>query len=212
MIISHKFKFIFIKTSKTAGTSIEVALNRFLGPTDIATAIYPAEPSHKPKNFLVERASESPFELRNHMGISELEGIIDDNIIKDYFKFCVEREPVDKCISHYCMLKYSRFHNKGNENLTWDEYVKRGKFPVDIGKYTSSSGTLLVDAVLRYENLANQLQDVAARLGINGLQFWPKAKSGYRKKVDFTESDIDRIYEEFEESLQLTPYKRPSPS
>ena len=37
MIISHKHKFIFIKTRKTAGTSIELFLSRFCGPEDIIT-------------------------------------------------------------------------------------------------------------------------------------------------------------------------------
>ena len=212
MIISHKFKFIFIKTTKTAGTSIEVALNGFLGPTDIATPIYPAEPGHTPKNFLVGRSSESSFELRNHMGISQLEGVIDDKTISDYFKFCVEREPVDKCISHYCMQKNSAYHNKGNENLTWDEYVKRGKFPVDTNKYTCSSGTLSVDAVLRYEDLNNQLQDVASRLGISGLRLWPKAKSGNREEVNYAACEIDHIYDQFRESLSFTHYEKPTPT
>jgi hypothetical protein len=43
MIISHKHKFIFIKTRKTAGTSLEIALSRYLGPTDIVTPITPED-------------------------------------------------------------------------------------------------------------------------------------------------------------------------
>ena len=35
MIISHKYKFIFIKTQKTAGSSIELYLSRFCGKDDI---------------------------------------------------------------------------------------------------------------------------------------------------------------------------------
>ncbi len=37
MILSHKNRFIFIKTRKTAGTSIEAYLRNFLGENDIAT-------------------------------------------------------------------------------------------------------------------------------------------------------------------------------
>lgn len=37
MIISHKWKFIFIKTQKTAGTSIEAFLSRFCGDDDVIT-------------------------------------------------------------------------------------------------------------------------------------------------------------------------------
>ena len=39
MIISHKHKFIFIKTFKVSGTSMEIALSNYLGDKDIATPI-----------------------------------------------------------------------------------------------------------------------------------------------------------------------------
>ncbi len=39
MIISHKYKFIFLKTKKTAGTSIEISLSRYCGDKDIITPI-----------------------------------------------------------------------------------------------------------------------------------------------------------------------------
>lgn len=39
MIISHEHKFIFLKTAKTAGTSIEIALSKFCGSDDVITKI-----------------------------------------------------------------------------------------------------------------------------------------------------------------------------
>ena len=39
VIVSHKHKLIFIKTQKTAGTSIEVALSSLCGPDDIITPV-----------------------------------------------------------------------------------------------------------------------------------------------------------------------------
>jgi hypothetical protein len=39
MIVSHKYKFIFLKTKKTAGTSIEISLSRYCDEDDIITPL-----------------------------------------------------------------------------------------------------------------------------------------------------------------------------
>ena len=43
MIISHYYKFIFIKPRKVAGTTIELSLSPFLEAGDLATSIEPNE-------------------------------------------------------------------------------------------------------------------------------------------------------------------------
>ena len=60
MIISHKYKFIFLKTKKTAGTSIEISLSRYCGNNDIITPISIRDEAirkllgKKPQNFTTD--------------------------------------------------------------------------------------------------------------------------------------------------------------
>lgn len=39
MIVSDRYGFVFLKTRKTAGTSIEIALRQFAGPDDVFTPL-----------------------------------------------------------------------------------------------------------------------------------------------------------------------------
>ena len=39
MLLSHKYKIIFIKTKKTSGTAFETVFSKYLGENDIITPI-----------------------------------------------------------------------------------------------------------------------------------------------------------------------------
>lgn len=63
MIISHQHKFIFIKTKKTAGTSIEIALSKICGEQDIITPVSPEDEKTRmalgyrgPQNYIINGA------------------------------------------------------------------------------------------------------------------------------------------------------------
>lgn len=51
MIISHKHRFISVKTRKTAGTSLQQALNRICGSEDIVSPTGIDDPTYKPRNY-----------------------------------------------------------------------------------------------------------------------------------------------------------------
>ena len=181
MILSYKYKFIFIKTAKTAGTSIEVFLSKHCGPQDIVTPIVPPVEGHQPRNYegfinpipeILEQPSRFFSTLRhtlmrhtkfyNHMPAREVKNRVPANVWSGYFKFCVERNPWDKVLSHYHM------HNaRAGGSLLLDEYLARGRFPINYFRYTDRSGKkLIVDRVVRYENLLAELSEVFAHLEI----------------------------------------------
>jgi hypothetical protein len=81
---------------------------------------------------------------------------------KSYFKFCVERNPWDKVLSHYHM----HAHRHGGA-LSLEQYFAAGKLPINYPRYTDPSGSkIIVDRVIRYENLLSELTEIFSSLNI----------------------------------------------
>lgn len=218
MIISHKYKFIFIKTRKTAGTSIETYLSQYCGEEDILTPLEkePETERHHPRNWrgffnpipeiikcscglrgTIEPVTHS-FQRKkfyNHIPAFRVRERIPLKIWNSYYKFCVERNPWDKTLSHYYMHKQI---NKGK--LTFEEYIQRGKFCLNYPLYMDPRyQKIIVDKVIKYENLNEECGEVFEylRLPWEGT-LSVHAKSHYRK-------DRRPYYEVF--SQELKDYK-----
>lgn len=168
MIISHQYRFIFVKTIKTAGTSIEVYLSRHCGERDVLTPIAPPVAGHQPRNF---------GRFYNHFSAWGIREAVPPDIWSGYFKFCVERNPWDKTVSDFCML-----HHRSGGRLDFGQYLASGRFCRSWELYTDSDDrTLLVDRVLRYERLDEELGAVFTQLGVPWTgSLGVREKSGYR--------------------------------
>lgn len=181
MVISHKYKFIFIKTKKTAGTSLEVFLSQHCGEEDIFTPISPPVEPHRARNYkgvwnpIPEMLAQDSLRsaggslqnlLRrkkyfNHIKASLVRLRLPERIWSSYFKFCVDRNPWDKTVSHYYMV-----NKRIGGGLSFDDYLARGNLCWNYPRYTDEQGNLLVDKVLQYESLNEDLAPIFQELGI----------------------------------------------
>jgi hypothetical protein len=227
MIISHQHKFIFIKTAKTASTSIEIFLSPQCGPADIVTPIVPPVEGHQPRNYkgfvnpipaLLERPERLLTALRyafsarkfyNHMPASLVQKHVPARVWNRYFKFCVERNPWDKVLSHYHMQA-----SRAGASFSLDEYLAQGKFPINYFRYTGASGEkIIVDRVLRYENLDRELAEVFAQLNVRfDGSLGVRAKSGYRTdrrphQLVFNEEQRRIVEQAFAKEIELHGYR-----
>ena len=69
MIISHSKKFIFLRTIKTASSSLEIFLSQFCGKDDILTELFEDEEKFKKRNNLIGKSNSNikllSFKLKN---------------------------------------------------------------------------------------------------------------------------------------------------
>lgn len=196
MIISHRYRFIFLKTRKTAGTSIEITLSRFCGEGDVITPITPKdqkireELGHRgPQNFRLHLSKYTPRDWAgllgagkrasyyNHIPAEEIRRRIGPRIWTEYFKFCFERNPWDKAISSYFWK--TRGREPRPSLLEFLRSVKTDRLS-NFGIY-GIDGHVTADHVGLYENLDSELERIAALLKLPEAIRLPRAKGTFRE-------------------------------
>ena len=188
MIVSHEHGFVFMKTRKTAGTSVEIALSRVCGEDDVITPVTDDDEQLRragggrgPQNF------ESPPNLGraafNHMPVSMVRKMLGRKRFESYFSFAIERNPWDAVVSLY----HWRFRDTdpGSASSSFAEYVASeavATFAAKNQRIYRLKGEVAVDRVLRYESLADELAVVWKELDLPGRPDLPHAKSGTRPR------------------------------
>lgn len=235
MIVSHRHKFIFLKTRKTAGTSIEIVLSRYCDPDDIVTIIsapdeklrreiggvgpqnhtgpiYKHEPKDIARILLRRRTERRPLYWR-HMGAHHVRRLVGKDVWNDYYKFAFDRNPWDKVVSAYYWRHRKVVDDAGEPPISFNEYVGKGKKLLNVDGYGQYSlgGEVAVNFVGRYERLQADLASVLERVGIKYDGWMPHAKSSTRKKRGYREfyGDAERelVAGYFEREIELLGYE-----
>ncbi len=192
MILSHKHRFIYIKTIKTASSSIETALSTMLGEDDIITPArsdlqqqrmesrqaqnYQLDHPCVPQRPLIKRLLRRPerhyhpsIGFYEHMPAWRVKTYIDQNIWDNYYKFSFERNPWDRQVS---------FFNYKNRNRTIKssfESALRKRKSSYVNNYDlySIDGDIALDFIGKYENLEEDFQTITRAIGLDAEMILP---------------------------------------
>lgn len=197
MIISHAHRFIFLKTQKCAGTSIELALSQLCGPDDVITSVTPSDEKMRvgrgPQNYAIPhhyrpalwrvrlafgmKPSKAGTSYFNHMGAAALRRAMDPALFDAYRKVTVVRNPWDREVSLYYWT-----YRDNPDPPEFDRFVSRWRYRPERKTFEiySISGRIVADVILRYETLQTDFERFVASLGVEICPELPRAKSHQR--------------------------------
>jgi hypothetical protein len=228
MIVSHEHKFIFLKTKKTAGTSIELALSALCGDRDVITPLTEIDEALRANGRGAQNwrlhgwwGSPRPFHKRrslkftaedygfyNHMPAEQARAALnDDKTWQSYFKFAFDRNPWDRQVSFY--------HHRYRREDTPPPFANfiKGDRRARINNYEiySIGGDVAVDFVGRYESLEDDLKHALSQVGLTLEKPLPRAKTTFRKSDkpyrDYYDADTCAIVGDwYQREIKLLDY------
>ncbi len=215
MILSHKHRFIFLKTRKTAGTSIELGLCNFCGKEDIITqegikdealreSLGYIGPQNNTVNIFKHRLVEIariPIQgFANHKRHDPgwlVKKHIGNEIFDSYHKITAIRNPWDMAVSRF-YFRRQLIGSEVNENTTFKEYLRiTPKNDLDNSRVYRINEESVVDSYVRFENLLEDWKGLLNKLNLDYIDL-PKAKTGIRKDKEhysllYDDDDIEII-------------------
>lgn len=231
MIASRLHNFIFIKTMKTAGTSIEMALSPHCGPDDVLTPISVRHDIERaaagiyPRHF--SDTLERPYRKALRKGNPKLMRPIFRQItasgfwahalpsaIRDRvgplweraFKFTSERHPYEKALS----LAYFTFRDDGDFITHLQATVEDDPRYVGHAHYIVG-GKVIADAFIRHDTLQADFDATTDRLNLPRIQL-PNERYIERDRTPardvLSESQRARIYERCAPEFELFGWDR----
>jgi len=255
LILNHRYKFIFIRTGKTAGTSVECFLSQFCGDKDVISPLYEDEELVKKRlnlrnaqnyekmyssfslkfigNFVKDFFNKKTISFKkkhifyDHSSISEINKYFPKNIVKNYLKFCIVRNPYSFLISQFYWhnLKKNKIY-RNDESIqeikkNFDDYVKNcsKNFYYQKKIISNEKNEYSINKYLFYENLELDLINLMKELKINEKYKYvlkdfkfKKNDNGFKTKKLLDKKNIEIIFREASYFFEKFKYSKSPPS
>lgn len=212
MIASFSHNFIFVKTRKVGGTSLEIVLSSWCSGRDICTPIPPEDEAiragfgGRARNF---RGPAGGARFYNHMLAADVREAL-PGLWSRAFKFAVDRHPYEKVVSR-------AWWNIGRRGGSPEELDAEIETAIETRTYLNfplycEGGRVIVDEVWRYEEMWQRLAELGRRLGQSIPDVPPRAKGGHRRdrrpaREVLTSDQRARIAEDASVEFELLGYE-----
>ena len=215
MIISHKHKFIFIKTKKVGGTSLELALAsicdegdiitptsdekirqelNFIGPQNYLNTYKELGKKGILKVFLGLRERHEKF-LR-HYSCTRIKEKIGSDIWNEYYKFTVMRNPYEFIVSHY-------FSSPREEDFKTYLLANPEHLLTNWNIISNEKNEIMVDHIIKYEEYEKGLEIISNKLNLKENIYNTfksiNAKTDRRPK----KATVNEMFKNFQEGKKL---------
>lgn len=218
-IVSHRHRLIFLKTRKTAGSSVEAALIAHLGFRDLVSTTEDNEPvRHSPlhtpnrvdswvpcaarlQDWGKQRGLKS-MSLYRHATAEDVRSLIGAARWDRYLKIAIERNPWDRVLSlwRWCCVKeplpFEEFLDRIEEGEPWRvgglKHHQLSNWPI----YTIDNH-IAVDVLVQYDELEPEIQNVLGQVGVRMRGPLPRVKAGLRGP----EHGVDRLSQDHVERI-----------
>ena len=190
MIYSSENSWLFVKTTKVGGASVELALSRIAGKASIITPLLPQEekvrlsldypeprgyelPLDEYTNFqrlvrrIKGRVPAAPY--RNHSSAFEIQQRLGAKKFSSLFKFSIVRNPFDYIVSKY---HWKLVKAKGLPMPNFRDWLTDNpEALLENRRITHISGKNAMDYMIKFENLVKDFRDIADKLRLDDKFF-----------------------------------------
>lgn len=212
MYLSHKYKFLFLRTPKTASSSLS---DFFIRNIDDPDAIYTeVEDSNLPGTLdesIVSRYRPYAF---YHFTLEQLiaEGVLTKEQALEYDCFALLRDPIERAKSFYYFYKKFRSPGKEASLAEYKSWTRNGVFNNDPNSGIVQADLLSLDGKIvgkywLYENLEKELSNFMFHRRFRIDHPLPRHKTDTRKvkknEIEFDEQSINELRTHFKKDFEL---------
>ncbi len=221
MIISEQYNFIFVHIPKTAGLSVTDAFGKYGRPR--GRTIWRSISRRMP---YLESPSVAHF--RVHEPAWKMIAKLSRPVFDGFLSFSVVRNPFDHAVSHYEYMKQFRIRSTADKvaGMSFREYLEYrmrppfwndtifARMPDQSYYLTDRDGKLAVKRLVRFENLAEELEELSRDLELPdfSLRHVNKTKADRKPMRDYYDDEtvglVRRIYDR---DFDLIGYSRDFP-